>query len=58
MTAAILIAVVVGAIGNLAAIIGFALQLTNRIDGLGARLDSRIDSLGEAFIRHDHGARP
>lgn len=57
MTAAILIAVVVGAIGNLVAIIGFALQLTNRIDALGARLDGRIDSLGEAFIRHDHGAR-
>lgn len=64
MTAAILIAVVVGAVANLAAMIGFALQIGGRLDGtnqridsLGARLDSRIDTLGETFTRHDHGTR-
>jgi hypothetical protein len=52
MTAAILVAVLT----NIVATVGFAFQLSSRIDALGARLDTRIDSLGEAFIRHDHGA--
>lgn len=54
MDAAILAAIV----ANIAATIGFAFQLSARIDALGARLDTRIDALGETFIRHDHGTRP
>lgn len=51
MDAAVLVAMVVGFMATVVAVVGFNLQLNSRLDGHFARLDARFDRLDDKIDR-------